>query len=46
MEATEVEADAISTQKRFKDKTPKEKGAGQYVKESLAFLRRTRKPAR
>lgn len=46
MEAAEVEADAISTQKRFKDKTPKEKGAAQYVKESLAHLRRTRKPAR
>lgn len=46
MEATEVEADVISTQKRFKDKAPKEKGAGQYVKESLGFLRRTRKPAR
>lgn len=45
-EMIEVEADLASERMRFKDKPAKTKGAGQYVKESLAHLRRTRKPAR
>ena len=45
-EMIDVEADIASERLKFKDKPVKEKGAAQYVKESLSFLRRTRQPAR
>lgn len=44
-ESIEVESDILSAKHKFKDKV-KEKGAGQYVKESLAFIRKNRKPLR
>lgn len=42
-ESIEVESDILSAKHKFKDKV-KVKGAGQYVKESLALLRKNRKP--
>lgn len=45
-EVVEVHAEATATDLGFKAKPFKEKGAAQYVKESLSHLRRTRKPAR
>lgn len=45
-EMIDVEADLASQRLKFKDKPVKGKGAGQYVKESLTYLRRTRRPAR
>lgn len=45
-EMIDVEADIASTRLKFKDTPVKQKGAAQYVKESLKNLRKTRKPAR
>lgn len=45
-EAIGVEAGEMSREMGLAEKPRKEKGAAQYVKESLSYLRRTRRPAR
>lgn len=45
-EAADVHATVTAARMGFTPKPMKQKGAGQYVKESLGLLRRTRKPAR